>query len=426
MLYFIRGLRWLLLVCLLNQGACAIQQRQINSLADSLQEKGAEQTLLALQKIKPKERDQAQYLLNRGTLYRLSGDIAASTRDLESAKRIIASLQASSVSENLTAVTVNETLRSYSASPSERVLLHQLLAYNYLQQGDLDGARVEMLQADVTVREIAKAGSLRGQLASINFLAGLIYELNHEWDNAMISYRRALEIADERKQAIPAALADSLLQASDRQGFTEEYKGYVKRFSRSAQPFKPGDRELLVLYSDGIVSHKRQHSISVYSFEQQQMISLAMPYYPPANYRPQSFTLNVAGKNHRSQPLENIEDRVREDLAEELPAITATTLARTVIKFQAAKTASEQQGDLAGLLVNLATTISEQADLRSWNMLPSTMQIARVRLGEGVDIADLDLPGGMDHELLSFNHGNTLLLITNSVSEQHRAVAHSK
>ena len=405
-----------LVICLSLISACAMQQRQINSLADDLQHAGAEKTLLALEKIKPEPRDQAQYLLNRGTLKRLTGDLAASTQDLQSAKDLINSLQASSVTENVAAVTVNETLRSYTSSPSERVLLHQLLAYNYLQQGDLDGARVEMLQAEVTMQGVASGDKLNGQLASAHFLAGLIYELNDEWDNAMISYRRAANIMDQRHQGLPAALQDSLLQTSLRQGFKEEYSRYVKRFSRSAKPLRPGDREILVLYSDGIVSNKQQHFISVYSFEQQQNIALAMPYYPPANYRPQSFVVSVAGKHHRTQPLENIEDLVRQDLADELPRITATTMARVVIKYQAAKTARNKEGDLAGLLVSLATTISEQADLRSWNMLPSSLQVARIRIPEGVAADSVGFPRGLKFsDLLSFKRTETLVLIANSV-----------
>ncbi|MEE8059846.1 MAG: hypothetical protein V3T17_18740 [Pseudomonadales bacterium] len=415
-MYPAAALRLTVLICLLALSACTVQQRQINALADSLHIIGAKQTLQALEKIDPKLRDRAQYLLNRGTLKRLTGDLEASTIDLRSAKNIMVSLQATSVTENVAAVTVNETLRSYTGTPSERVLLHQLLAYNHLQQDDLDGARVEMLQADVTMREVAKADNLRGQLASAHYLTGIIYELNGEWDDAMISYRRVVEIMDEHHQSIPAALQDSLLQTSYRQGFAEEYKRYVKRFSRQAQTFKNGDRELLVLYADGIVSNKQQHFVSVYSIERLQNVSLAIPYYPPSNYRPQYFTLHVAGKYHRTQILENIEDLARQDLADELPRITATTLLRVVAKYQAAKKTREKQGDLAGVLVNIAATFVEQADLRSWNMLPSSLQVARIRIPAGMDAEGADLPGGLSSSKVhSFNHGNTLLLIADSV-----------
>ena len=77
----------LLLVLALLSGCVA--QHKVNSLAESLQVAGADSTLAALEKINPNNRDRAQYLLNRGTLYRLNGNIDASTEDLEAAKSII-------------------------------------------------------------------------------------------------------------------------------------------------------------------------------------------------------------------------------------------------------------------------------------------------------------------------------------------------
>ncbi len=393
-----------------------VAQHKINSLADSLQIKGADSTLAALEKIDPNGRDRAQYLLNRGTLYRLSGDLAASTQDLESAKTIMRKLQASSVTENIAALTINETLRSYSGTPSERVLVHTVLAYNYLQQNDLDGARVEMLQADITMREVADGDKLRGQLASSHFLAGLIYELNGEWDNAMISYRNTAEILDQRSQRIPAAVQSSLLQTSFRQGLKQEYQSYVNRFSRETRPVAEGERELIVFYSDGIVSHKRQRTISLYSYELKQQVTISVPYYPSANYFPRPLNLSVAGENRSTDLLEDLEILARNDFEEEIPGITAATTARAVAKYQMVEKMRREQGDSMAVLFNLAAAITEQADLRSWNMLPSSIQVARIRIAADIDIDAIDLTQGLNaSDILEFNQGNILLLLANSV-----------
>ncbi|ARN74247.1 COG3014 family protein [Oceanicoccus sagamiensis] len=403
------------LVLLIPLSGC-VTQHKINSLAESLQTAGADTTLAAVEKIKPNGRDRAQYLLNRGTLYRLSGNLAASTQDLESAKSIMRALQASSVTENIAALTINETLRSYAGTPSERVLVHTVLAYNYLQQNDLEGARVEMLQADITMREVADGDKLRGQLASSHFLAGLIYELNGEWDNAMISYRNSAEILDQRKQPIPDAVQKSLLQTSMRQGLKEEYQRYSQRFSRSAKPLADGEKELIVFYSDGIVSHKRQRTISVYSFELKQQITLSVPYYTASNYFARPLILSVAGQNLRTGLIEDLEVLARNDFKDEIPAITAAATARVVAKYQIVEKMRREQGDSVAVLFNLASTIAEQADLRSWNMLPSSIQVARIRIAPEVDLDEIDLTAGLNAgELLQFNQGNTLLLLANSV-----------
>ncbi len=413
------ALRLAVMACLLALTACGSQQRQINSVANNLPHIGAKEALRTLKKIPPKQRDQAQYLLNLGTLERLTGDFEASTANLQAAKVIMDSLQAASITENATALTINETLRSYTGTPSERVLLHQFLAFNYLQQGALDDARVEMLQADITMREVAQAGSLSGQLASCHFLSGLIYELNNEQDNAMISYRRAAEILTERQQHIPTALQDSLLQSSYRLDLKDEYQQYVERFERQVRPFETGDKELLIFYTDGNISTKQQHRIPVFNSEHNATITLAMPHYFPDNYQPQYLTINIANQHHRTELLENIEALVREDLAEQLPRITATTMVRAAAKYQILKTAREKQDDLAYVMTLIAVNVSEQADLRSWNMLPSSLQVARIRIPEGTTIKD-ELPYG--HALISFKRSPIVLLLASSLDQYHPAV----
>jgi hypothetical protein len=171
---------------------------QVNQLANTLPQMGPEQTLLKLQEIVPSDRDSGQYLLDRGILKFYSGDVPGSRQDLEQAKSIMGSLTAVSITENFAALTTNETLRSYAGTPSEQALVHAMLALGYLGEGDLDGARVEMLQADVTMKQLADGNSVSGQLASVLFLAGLVYEINGELDDALISYRKAYDIIKSR------------------------------------------------------------------------------------------------------------------------------------------------------------------------------------------------------------------------------------
>ena len=394
---------------------------EMNHLADALQNNGAEKTLVALENITPADRDRVQYLLNRGTLKTLTGDLQGAEADLQNAKQLSASLTAASVSENLGAATVNETLRSFAGSASERVIIHSILALNYLRQGDLLAARVEMLQADITMRQLAQPNSHSGQLASSHYLAGVIYELNNEYDNAMISYRHAAELVDKRGLPMPAALADSLLYLSQRNGLKQQYQQYQQRFNRSAAPLKADEYDIFVFYSDGVVSNKRQHLISVYSFQLQQNLALALPYYPPTNHQAQRLLISVNGKKTVTQTLENINQLVREDLDAELPAITATTLLRATAKYQSVKQA-QSKDEIAGLLLNLATTFSETADRRSWNMLPANLQIARIRVakGQAIDVQDGRILNELNQQqrftIIDFKQSYSRVVVANSIS----------
>ena len=362
--------------------ACAVHQQKVNSLAERLERSTPEATLLSLQSTNSPERDRGQYLLNTGLLKSITGDFEGAIHDLQSAKDTLNSLQATSVSENLGAATINETLRSYDGSASERVLLHELLSINYMMLNDLDAARVEVLQADVVMKELAREDKPIGQLASAHYIAGLIYELGGELDDAMISYRKAANIMALRNMSPPPALKKTLLSLSQRLGLDEEYTEYREQFDSAVKPPTPDAAEIVVIYWDGVVTSKRGNSLSVWVPTLNQAVSLALPYYPPSNYVEKPFTLSISGQYHRTETIEDIEALLREDMDDESAAIYAMTLTRMVSKYKIVKSAGNQDDSL-GLFINIFTMLSEVADTRSWNMLPSSIQFARFSLPAG-------------------------------------------
>jgi len=368
------------LACLLCGAVFLLQgctSWQVNQLASALPSVGPEQTLAHLETITPSNRDRPQYLLDMGLLKLYTGDLQGSRQDLNEAKDIMVSLQAVSVTENLSAVTINETLRSYSGSPSDRVLVHVILALAYLLDGDVDGARVEMLQADVTMQEEADGDSLSGQTASARFLAGVIYELQGERDNAFISYNRAYNIMKARSEPIPEALQTGLLYLAKRQGRNDDYKKFSAEFKREAELQEPNQGAWFVFYHDGVVSNKGETRISVFDAEVDTMVSVVMPHYYPSNYYPTPLQLSLADKTAKTQVVENLESRAREDLEKENAKNLAAATVRAVAKYKMVQEA-QSKGDLTGVIMNLATVASEQADVRSWNMLPATIQVARL------------------------------------------------
>ena len=370
--------------------ACAIQHQQVNSLAEQLDNSTPGATLLSLQEIDPPARDRAQYLLNTGLLKSVTGDFEGGVEDLQNAKDILNSLQAISISENLAAATINETLRAYDGSASERVLLHVLLSIDYLMLDDLDAARVEVLQAAVVMDELATEEKPVGQLASAHYIAGLVYELGGELDNARISYGKAANLMAMRNMPLPRSLQNSQLSVNSRlgidkgvdEGVDEGVDQYRGQASSPVEPPDPNAAEVIVIYWDGVVTSKRGTSTSVWVPSMNQVVSLALPHYPPSNYVQQPFTLNIAGQQHRTETIEDIEALLREDLNDESAAIYAMTLARMISKHQFVKSANDQNSGLA-LLANIVTMLTEAADIRSWNMLPSTIQIGRFWLPAG-------------------------------------------
>lgn len=369
------ALAGLLCSILLLQG-CA--HRKVNDLAIALPSSGPERILTQLEQLSLPDRDRAQYLLDAGILKLYIGNMEAARADLQQAKAIMSALQAVSISENLAAATSNEAMRSYSGTPSDRVLVHFYLALSYLLSGDLDGARVEVLQSDVTMQSLSDDGSLAGQLASMRFLTGLVYEINGEYDDALIAYRRAYSIMIERGDFVPEALQISLLNMTRQQGFIDEYEGYRAEFGREDALPGPGEAEWVLLHLDGVVSTKTEIRFPVFDAGLDDMVTVVMPKYEPSYYRPRFSLIESGVYRQRTSVLEDMEQRARDDLDAEYPAILAAATVRAIAKLTAVN-AAQNANDIAGLLAVIAAFATEQADLRSWNMLPASVQVARIR-----------------------------------------------
>lgn len=394
------------LILLLLLTGCASQQNN-NKLANQLQQDTPENILSILQKSEPDNGDRVQYYLNLGYLQFLSGEFPTAIESLSTAKNEMQILAATSITENLGAGTINETLRSYSGYPLDRVMVHNVLALSYLFNEDIDGARVEMLQADVEMKKLADSDDLSGQLASTHLLSAMIYELLDERSNAFISYQFVENILTKRQIALPEGLKLSLLRMSHLMGNDDQYDVYSKRYPLLAEQLLK-DKQVFVLYLDGVVDNKVERTIIVPNIRFDQLIRVSVPGYPSGYPRSQYAIVNDDSQQTFSQLVEDINVIAREDLDKEYPSILALTTTRAVSKYLLVQEA-QKKDPLVGLLFNLATILSEVADLRSWNMLPATLQFGYLETNSNsVNISTIhqsntfvDLSQGNQHVILA-------------------------
>lgn len=374
---------------------CAFQQMELNQIQADYQRLGPGRSLSAYENRSPSSRDRPQYLLNLGTLQLLQGNHAQSITTLQQAKIALEQSQAISVTENMTALTLNETLRSFGGSSTEQVMIQGVQILNYLLGGNLHGARVEVLQADTLMNRL-ESEDQRGQLASVRFLGGLVFELNNEPENALIDYRKALQLIDKRNRSVPKALQIGLLRMTLSVGLMDEHQRFLQRFSDVEFRRRAGAGELILFYWQGVAPLKRQGFISVYSPELQHNLSLAMPYYEESRGSPTGLRMVAADQSLQTQVLEDFDPLLRDDLEALKAKLLATNLARMVAKHQAVRQGNKENNAL-GALLNLASILTEAADTRSWNLLPRSLQVARlvvpVNTAEGVSVELAPRPG---------------------------------
>ena len=340
--------------------------------------------------------DQEQVIasLDKGMLRRINNDYSGSNEILEVAKQEIEQLYGVSITENLASVTINETLRGYEGDRYEQQLLHAYMAMNYLQLDQPDGARVEMLQANVKMMEW---GDEPEEDAFIRYLEGMIYEALGEEDSALISYRKANTIYKEKGgvqyPVTPELLKKDLLRLLARNGLWSEYKSLKKEFGmtdfkavKSSKKF--GD--LVVILNNGLAPIRSEKAIHIFSSEVESNLRVAFPAYDQPEQSLYLARINTSKKHGTMETVEDIDALARYSLEQDMPGIMLRATARAVIKYNAQQTASDQ-GSIAGLLMTVTNIVTERADTRSWTTLPQQIQLQRVLLPVGEHQLQIEL-----------------------------------
>jgi hypothetical protein len=393
--------------CLAALAGCATFSDTIRSTERNLAQQQPRLALAEYEKRQPGSADQALYLMNRGMLLRMAGEYEQSTRALEEAKNIIDNLRAVSLREQVLSIAINDSAQSFIGEDFEQVMVHAFLALNYLEQGRLDAARVEALQADVLLRQIAPGALVRpyAEDAFTRYLTGIVYEDEGEWSDAMIAYRKAYEAyrgqLDRFGVAPPETLKHDLIRLADRMGLTQEAEGYRESFgirdTLSAAALLDRGEIILTVHA-GLAPAKREHAITVVNPNTGHLLRLALPQYHSRGHPFAYARVSVESQSAISSRVANIDAIAIKSLEARMPAITARALARMIAKDAVARAAaSGDRGSggqpLAGLAVNIAAVLAERADTRSWFTLPGEIHLARLSLPPGRYRGRIELHG---------------------------------
>jgi hypothetical protein len=385
--------RILLVLLAFYLGGCATYSQQAVSMRDNLLAGRADLARMTAEKEDDDQRD-VLASLNKGMLRRMTDDYVGSNRAFESAKRRIDALYGISVTDTAASLTINDAIRDYTGARYEQVLLHAYMAMNYLELGELDAARVEMLQADVKMMEW---GEQPDEDPFVRYLAGMIFEALGEDDQALVSYRKArdiyLEASDEQHIDVPMMLKKDMLRLLASMGLRDEYRQMKAEFGLAGfEPTGLDDNfgELIVILNNGLAPIRTEAAVMTYSSEVQDLVRVAFPVYRTEPAPGKSSRLTVADKRIDLETVENIDGLARHALDQQMPLIMTRAIARAVVKYQSQKSANEQHA-LAGFLLTVTNLATERADTRSWTTLPKEIQMTRVILPAGEQDVSIEI-----------------------------------
>jgi hypothetical protein len=400
---FFRIAACLFFTSLLLQG-CATSAQKSADMRQSLLQGRPDVALMAVEK--NAQANDVMTNMNRGILRRMNRDFMGSNQALENAKSEIDRLYGVSVTEQAGAVIVNDETISFKGDRYEQVLVHVYKALNYIALGDIDSARVEMLQADVKMMEWGESPE---EDPFARYMAGMVFEMLGETDDARIAYTRAADVykkaTDKQGINIPAQLKQDVLRLLSETRMNDELQRYKKQFGMASYkaPNTKGMGELVVLMHNGLAPQRDQTGIQTWSPELSYNIRIAIPTYPNPPAYVNQVRVSVDGNQVAIlETVENIDGLARAALSADLPLITTRAIARAVVKKKMEKEAGDRNqaggfGGLAQLAMLVVNTATEIADTRCWNTLPQEIQLGRMFLPQGQHKIKLDVlaPGGV-------------------------------
>jgi len=344
--------------------------------------------------------------LDKGLLEHYAGNYAASSVDLQNAERLIEEAYTKSITEGFFSYILNDNVKEYPGEDFENIYLNVFNALNYFHRGNLEGALVEIRK-------------LSGQSGKLNMLAERYEYTDPNTGESLNDYARRETGVGQMPETRPVNFSNSALarflcalfylgdgdHSSARIEFEQVhrayrtnrniYKGAVPAAVEEAQNVPEGMARLNIISFTGLSPIKEQQLIIHYLPFQHPVLQIAFFKLPVLVKRSSNINkIEVIIEGQNSFTLELLEDMgavIEETYMARFSNIILKTYIRTITKYAVADVmaviTSEQQNELAGLLIALAARAgmdaSESADIRMSRYLPCKAYVGGINLDPG-------------------------------------------
>ena len=402
-----------LLVLALLSGCGAGYTRHMRGPLKKLGQRDYEGALQKLEKADPAP-DRLLYRLEKGLMLHYLGDYEASNQQFEKAERLIDKRITRSLSRELASLLTNDAVRKYAGEEFESVLINYYRALNYQYLDQPQEALVECRKANLKLEKYAAAAEYELTYkndAFLQYVTGLFFEAQEEWNDAYISYRDAEK--GYRSYALgtgpPKILGHDLLRSATRLGYQDHILEYLERYDWDGR-YSAGATtgEVIVFAETGFIARKRQRDISlpiladdethrVWALSDEMAyrhhhrrhyanveywLKVALPEYQAVSSQISGARLSAAGQTATGVLVQDLDAIAMRNFKEKETSILARTAARALAKYIATE-AAEKKSEILGFLVNLFGVSTEAADTRSWLALPRQIHVARLPVQPG-------------------------------------------
>jgi hypothetical protein len=443
---YLRRFLWLLLASLLTGCASFYTFKDQYAGTDRMLQKGdyarAFTQVEAAKNTRYKHKDRVLFYLDAGMLLHYAGEWEKSNEYLSEAERHIEELYSKSVSKAAASFLLNDNSLAYSGEDYEDVYLNLFKSLNYLHLNQPDGAFVEVRRADDKLKalerkhselidalnessdakiKITKGDSHFRDSALDRYLSLLMYRTENRPDEARIDLRKIDALWQKQPRVYPFRkpdLARTLTPAT--QGNAKlniicfSGQGLEKE---AATAYLHTEQNLIIIAATQETDELREHPALLQPIPWPGISAgLHIKFqYPVLKMRGTSVrSIRVSVNENPARGPDKIEDlglAAKESWKTRMPIIFTKTLTRIALKTVASQKAkaklkenmSENPGGYLALrlLMDVASSVTENADLRAARFFP-----AEAHVGE------LELPAGTHHVRIDYLNATGTPLFT--------------
>ena len=350
------------------------------------------------------------YVLDRGSIKQSVAQFDASKRDLEAADKAVDMLDlAHDAEDSIGEYVFSGSSGKYQAPPHEKLLINTLDMLNYLEQRDLNGARVEARRLAVMQKYVAD-DLHEGDSSALGlgaFLAGFTFEKSDQVDEALRWYDQALEFTGFH--VAPRTRSRTLLARGQyRTPRLKELESSGRTGARSARRDGRGRDRLRRRLRPGAAQGAPSACPSAWRSPCSRAPSRRTTWPPRIASRrrgssrgstsrrsdasrastPSPRRCSTAATSSSKRPSTSPRE-VRAEWKKIEGKVIVSAITRMIARYAAGACVNAAAGDnrLLGLVLSLGTqatlTALDTPDTRSWETLPARVAIARVRVPAG-------------------------------------------
>lgn len=376
--------------------------------------------------------------LYAGTVAYYAGHWDESAAALGQAAALTEDRYTKSLTKGAASLVTNDRVLPYLPGRTERLLVHYYGMLGRARRGDTVGAAVEARRLGALLEQYreGRAPEEAPSHAALHYVAGVVFEMAGERDDADVAYRNAAALAGDslyasaadpalpppsppprRRGVRPASLAaapvadpapagevvvliehgwvahrveDALvidLDSGEVRVFAGEHGDRDRSGSgtvRSREPVGAAERILAAMDPDHDSHDWRRSRARVRVGDGGTPLTIAWPRLaPPRREARCAVVIADSLPPVGVRALANLSDATAADFRRNGALLLARTLVRAATKGALAKAAEKKGGAVAKKLVRVGGSMLDHADLRSWQLLPNDVAVARLRLPAG-------------------------------------------